>query len=162
MADNSLDFLYSLGLKFKANGRNCIVECANYNLDILFLRDDDIPGHVERGVADFGIVGENVILEQNARVKILKKLSFSFCSLVIAVLESSLIQNVADLQNGRIATSYPNLLMAYLEEEKVNADILTLGSVEIVPTLNLADAICDLTQTGKLSKRIICDRLRLF
>ena len=153
MADNSLDFLYSLGLKFKANGRNCIVECANYNLDILFLRDDDIPKYVERGVADFGIVGENVILEQNARVKILKKLSFSFCSLVIAVLESSLIQNVADLQNGRIATSYPNLLMAYLEEEKVNADILTLkGSVEIVPTLNLADAICDLTQTGKTLK----------
>ncbi|MEK7085751.1 MAG: ATP phosphoribosyltransferase, partial [Patescibacteria group bacterium] len=69
------------------------------------------------------------------------------------VLESSLIQNVADLQNGRIATSYPNLLMAYLEEEKVNADILTLkGSVEIVPTLNLADAICDLTQTGKTLK----------
>lgn len=153
MADNSLNFLYSLGLKFKANGRNCIVECDNYNLDILFLRDDDIPKYVERGVADFGIVGENVILEQNARVKILNKLDFSFCSLVIAVLEDSSIQNIVDLQNGRIATSYPNLLQAYLEEEKVDADIVTLkGSVEIVPTLNLAEAVCDLTQTGKTLK----------
>lgn len=150
MADESLKFLFSLGLKFEPNGRNCITKCDNYNLDILFLRDDDIPKYVEKGVADFGIVGENVVLEQNARVKTLKKLGFSFCSLVIAVLADSLINNLVELQNSRIATSYPNLLSAYLKEEGIEADILTLeGSVEIVPSLNLADAVCDLSQTGK-------------
>ncbi len=153
MADKSLEFLYSLGLRFTANGRNCIAKCDNYNLDILFLRDDDIPKYVERGVADFGIVGENVILEQNSRVKILKKLGFCSCSLVIAVLESSIISKIYDLEGRRIATSYPELLKAFLAEKRIEADVFTLeGSVEIVPSLDLADAICDLTQTGKTLK----------
>lgn len=150
MADKSLEFLYSLGVKFTANGRNCIAKCDNYDLDVLFLRDDDIPKYVERGVADFGIVGENVVLEQNSRVKILKKLNFCFCSLVIAVLKNSRIMQIDDLEGRRIATSYPDLLKAFLEEKRIEADVFTLdGSVEIVPSLDLADAICDLTQTGK-------------
>lgn len=153
MADKSLEYLYSLGLRFSTNGRNCIAKCDNYDLDILFLRDDDIPKYVERGVADFGIVGENVILEQNARVKILKKLGFCFCSLVIAVLESSRISRIFDLEGRRLATSYPELLKAFLNEKRIEADVFTLeGSVEIVPSLDLADGICDLTQTGKTLK----------
>lgn len=150
MADESLNFLFSLGLKFEPNGRNCITTCDNYGVDILFLRDDDIPEYVERGVADFGIVGENLLLEQQARVKILRKLNFSLCSLVIAVLKDSKISQISDLNGGSIATSYPNLVKAYLGERKVEAEILTLaGSVEIVPSLSLANAICDLTKTGK-------------
>lgn len=153
MADKSLEYLYSLGLRFVANGRNCIAKCENYDLDILFLRDDDIPKYVERGVADFGIVGENVVLEQNSRVKILKKLGFCLCSLVIAVLENSRMSRIYDLEGRRIATSYPELLKAFLAEKRIEADVFTLeGSVEIVPSLDLADAICDLAQTGKTLK----------
>ncbi len=150
LSDVSLAFLAASGLIFKPNGRNCIVTCDNYALDILFLRDDDIPKYVERGVADFGIVGENVLLEQNVRAKTLQKLPFGFCTLTIAVPQNSGIERIADLEQKKIATSYPNLLKGFLEEEKINANILTLkGSVEIAPSVNLADAVCDLTQTGK-------------
>ena len=150
LSDASLRFLANSGLRFKPNGRNCIVTCENYPLDILFLRDDDIPKYVARGVADFGIVGENVLLEQNVRAKTLQKLPFGSCSLVIAVPKNSFIQALPDLEGKTIATSYPNLLKGLLQEEKINANIITLkGSVEIAPSVDLADAICDLTQTGK-------------
>lgn len=153
LADASLEFLYSLGLKLNPNGRNCLTSCENYPIDILFLRDDDIPKYVEFGTADFGIVGENVLLERNARVRTVRKLGFSACSLVIAALDNSLIQRVSDLQGKKIATSYPKLLASYLIGESIKAEILTLkGSVEIAPNLNMADAICDLTQTGRTLK----------
>lgn len=153
LAEPSLQFLSSLGLRFKPNGRNCIVTCKNRPLDILFLRDDDIPNYISRGIADFGIVGENVLLEKNARIKMLRKLGFGICSLVLAVPENSPIFNVLELDKKSIATTYPNLLKAYLCGERIETEIIPLkGSVEIAPNLNLADAICDLTQTGKTLK----------
>ncbi|MBI2638376.1 ATP phosphoribosyltransferase [Candidatus Peregrinibacteria bacterium] len=153
LAEPSLGFLLSLGLRFKPNGRNCIVTCENCPLDILFLRDDDIPDYVSRGIADFGIIGENVLLEKNARVKILKKLGFGTCSLVLAVPENSQISNVLELDGKSIATTYPNLLREYLRVERIETEIIPLkGSAEIAPNLNLSDAICDLTQTGRTLK----------
>ncbi len=153
LSEPSLEYLRSLGLKFKTNGRALITPCDNFSLDILHLRDDDIPEYVSREVADFGIVGENVLYEKNSRVNIIKRLGFGFCSLVIGVPDDSSIQEVADLEGERIATSYPRILSEYLKEKGVNAAIIPIeGSVEIAPSLNLADAICDLTQTGKTLK----------
>lgn len=153
LAEPSLNFLVSLGLRFRPNGRNCIVVCENSPLDILFLRDDDIPNYVSRGIADFGIVGENILLEKNARVKMLRKLDFGICSLVLAVPGNSPISTVLELNEKSIATTYPNLLKTYLAGKRIETEIIPLkGSVEIAPNLKLADAICDLTQTGKTLK----------
>jgi len=153
LAEPSLHFLYSLGLKFKPNGRSLVTPCENHDIDILHLRDDDIPEYVCRSVVDFGIVGENVLYEKNAHVNILKRLGFCPCSLVIAVPKGSQIQVLEDLEGERIATSYPRLLAKFLEQRGINAAIITIrGSVEVTPTLNLADAICDITQTGRTLK----------
>lgn len=153
LTEQSLNFLYSLGLKFRPNGRNLVTPCDNYNIEILHLRDDDIPEYVCRSVVDFGIVGENVLYEKNAQVSILKRLGFCPCSLVIAVPKGFQIKVLEDLEGERIATSYPRLLAKFLEERGINAAIITIrGSVEVTPSLNLADAICDITQTGKTLK----------
>lgn len=153
LADSSLAFLSSVGLIFKPNGRNCMVSCENYPVDMLFLRDDDIPRYVSRGIADFGIVGENVLKEENEKVQIIKRLDFGLCSLVIAAAQGSSIRRIEDLSKKRIATSYPSSLRAYLKKCNIKATVIELkGSVEIAPNLNLADAICDLTQTGKTLK----------
>lgn len=150
LSDPSLEFLFSAGLSFNPNGRNCLVTCENYDIDLLFLRDDDIPRYVARGVADFGIVGKNIVLEQNVKVTVAKELEFGICSLVIAVPNESPIRTVQDLQGKRIATTYPTTLRNYLKQKRIKASIIQLkGSVEIAPTLDLADAICDLTQSGK-------------
>jgi ATP phosphoribosyltransferase len=149
LTDPSLDFLYSLGLKFTPNGRNLVTPCESVPIDILHLRDDDIPEYVCRSVVDFGIVGENVLYEKNAHVDVLKRLGFCPCSLVIAVPEDSWIKGLEDLEGERIATSHPRLLARFLRERGINAAIITIkGSVEVTPRLNLADAVCDITQTG--------------
>lgn len=128
-------------------------ECENTGVRILYVRDDDIPEYVRQGVADFGIVGENVIAECGIALRIVQKLSFGNCRLVIAVPETSTIQSIQDLAGERIATSYPNLLRMFLQEQGIQASIIEItGSVEVAPELNLADAICDLTQSGATLK----------
>lgn len=150
LAEPSLEFLYAQGLKFTPNGRNLVTLCDNYDVDILHLRDDDIPEYVCRSVVDFGIVGENVLYEKNVHVNVLKRLGFCPCSLVIAVPEGSQIRALEDLEGERIATSYPRLASRFLGERGINAAIINIkGSVEVAPSLNLADAVCDITQTGK-------------
>jgi len=153
LAEPSLSFLRSLGLRFNLNERNLVTPCENYDIDILHLRDDDIPEYVCRSVVDFGIVGENVLYEKNVHVNVIKKLGFCPCSLVIAVPRGSQIKALEDLEGERIATSYPRLLVHFLEEKGINAAIITIkGSIEVTPTLNLADAICDITETGRTLK----------
>lgn len=145
----SMDFLVSCGLSFAPNGNSLIRPCENYDLDVLYLRDDDIPEYVSRGVADFGIVGENVLAEKQIKLTILKKFDFGKCKLMIAAPANSEIKELKDLEGERIATSYPKLLANYLKEKKLEAAIIPIsGSVEITPDLNLADAICDIVQTG--------------
>jgi ATP phosphoribosyltransferase len=153
LAESSLIFLQSLGLKFKIRDRGLTTSCSNYPVDIIHVRDDDIPEYVSYGAADFGIVGENVLYEEKASLKVVKKLGFGICSLVIAVPKDSKIKTLKDLEGERIASSYPGLLKKFLKERGVNAAIIPIqGSVEITPSLNLADAICDITQTGSTLK----------
>lgn len=146
-------YLASLGLKFKKNGKNLIVPCRNSNIEILYVRNSDIPEYVKQCVAEFGIVGENILKERKTKLEIIKKLGFGLCSLVIAVPKNSQIKKIKDLEGERIATSYPNTLKKYLKENKINAVVIEIkGSTEIAPSLNLADAICDITQTGNTLK----------
>jgi len=149
LADQSRALLNQYGLEFSCESRSDKVRCTKKNVELLLLRDDDIPQYVERGIADFGIVGKNVLCEKSANVRIQESLNFGQCSLVIAVPKNSLIKTVTDLEGERIATSYPNILRAFLERQNITGAIIELkGSVEVAPSLNLADAICDLTQTG--------------
>ena len=149
----SFEYLRERGLTFSENGHSLIQPSTNYPLDILYLRDDDIPEYVSRGVADFGIVGENVLQEKQVATRIVQKLPFAECRLVIAVPENSSIRNANDLEGERIATTYPYLLSQFLSERGISAAVIPIsGSVEITPELNLADAICDLVQSGATLK----------
>ncbi len=150
LSDASIEFLRSRGLKFEPNGRSLVTPCANRDVEILWLRSGDIPEYVNRGVADFGIAGANVLAEKGMELEGAEKMDFGFCKLVIAVPGDSGIHSVRDLEGERIATSYPIILSRYLQAQGIRAAIIPLrGSVEIAPRLNLADAICDLVQTGK-------------
>ena len=151
--DASIKYLSSVGLTFPSKEKSLMLSSENSDIDILFLRDDDIPEYVASGVADFGIVGENVLKEKNLDLKIIKRLDFGGCSLVIAVPKKSGIKELRDLEGKRIATSYPKLLADYLRDNDVRASVTVLsGSVEITPGLDLSDAICDLVQTGETLK----------
>ena len=150
----SLEYLESLGLQFpKQNGRTLVVPCKNADAEILYVRHSDVPQYVQNGAADFAIVGDNVLYEKDFKIREVEKLNFGKCSLVIAVPLDSSIQKIQDLEGERIATSYPNSLRKFLQKQKINAAIIEIrGSVEVAPALGLADAICDLTQTGNTLK----------
>ena len=151
--DASMKYLSSVGLAFPSKEKSLMLSSENSDVDVLFLRDDDIPEYVASGVADFGIVGENVLKEKNLSLEIIQRLDFGGCSLVIAVPKKSGIKKLTDLEGKRIATSYPKLLADYLRENDVRASVTVLsGSVEITPGLDLSDAICDLVQTGETLK----------
>ena len=154
LRSSSLVYLESLGLQFpKQNGRTLVVPCKNADIEILYVRHSDIPQYVQNGAADFAIVGSNVLYEKNFKIREVEKLNFGKCSLVIAVPLDSFIQKIQDLEGERIATSYPNSLRKFLQKQKINAAIIEIrGSVEVAPALGLADAICDLTQTGNTLK----------
>ena len=147
--EKSVEILKNCGLSFENYKSSLISTVSNFPLEILFLRDDDIPEYVQDGIADLGIVGENVITESGAQVGYLQKLGFGKCTLKIAIPNSSTITDISELSGKAIATSYPVILQNYLTENNVNADIRTIsGSVEIGPGLGLSDAICDIVSTG--------------
>jgi len=153
LMEPSLAYLKKCGLKFADNGRNLIVPCKNSNIEILFVRNSDIPEYVRYGVADFGIVGKNVLMEKENNLKTVQELDFGKCSLVIAVPNNSKIKKLSDLDHERVSTSYPRILKNYLKKQRVSASIIEIrGSVEICPSLGLADAIFDITQTGRTLK----------
>jgi ATP phosphoribosyltransferase len=147
--EKSVELLKNCGLNFENYKSSLISPVSNFPLEILFLRDDDIPEYVQDGIADLGIVGENVIQETEVSVNYLQRLGFGKCSLKIAVPNNSDIESVAHLQGKSIATSYPAILGNFLKQNNIEADIRTIsGSVEISPGLGLSDAICDLVSTG--------------
>ncbi|MCL2327038.1 MAG: ATP phosphoribosyltransferase [Bacteroidetes bacterium] len=149
LSEKSIELLKNCGIKFVSNSSRLKTQAFNFPMEILFLRDDDIPGYVADGVADFGILGMNEIVEQEQNVTIIKKLGFSKCRLSIAVPNDFEYTSIKSLEGKRIATSYPVLLRNYLKQNNVNAEIHEIsGSVEIAPTIGLADAICDLVSTG--------------
>ena len=147
--EKSVQLLKNCGLNFENYKSSLITTVANFPLEILFLRDDDIPGYVAQGIADLGIVGENVIDETKADVDYVQRLGFGKCNLKLSVPKDSDIQDLKDLNGKAIATSYPVILQQFLDEYKIQAEIREIsGSVEISPGLGLADAICDIVSTG--------------
>ena len=121
----------------------------NFPLEVFFLRDDDIPEYVEDGVADIGIVGQNVLGEKGRKVKLVESLGFGKCRLSIAVPKNMEYAGVAALQGKRIATSYPNLVKEFLKKHSIEASIHEIsGSVEIAPGIGLADVVADLVSSG--------------
>jgi ATP phosphoribosyltransferase len=147
--DDSMKILKEAGIQFN-NGLNQLkADAINFPLEAFFLRDDDIPQYVEDGIADIGIVGENVFLEKNKDIKIVDRLGFSKCRLSIAIPKNEKYKGIKDLQGKRIATSYPVIVSKYLKKNKINAEIHEIsGSVEIAPGIGLADAIVDLVSSG--------------
>ena len=149
LSEKSQELLKLCGLDFNSNGAQLKIRANNFPLEVLFLRDDDIPGYVADGVADIGIVGLNVVDEKLKPVEIAHRLGFSKCRLSIAVPNKVEYSNSQYLQGKHIATSYPNILNKFLKEQKINAQINEIsGSVEIAPTIGLSDAICDIVSTG--------------
>ncbi|HLT42154.1 MAG TPA: ATP phosphoribosyltransferase, partial [Sphingobacteriaceae bacterium] len=147
--ENSVALLKNCGLSFENYKSSLITTVSNFPIEILFLRDDDIPEYVQDGIADLGIVGENVIEETEVNVNYLQRLGFGKCSLKLAVPKGGPIKVLQDLQNKSIATSNPVILSKFLAKNGIQADIRTIsGSVEISPGLGLSDAICDLVSTG--------------
>ena len=147
--EDSISILKECGIEFQ-NGMNKLLnEAINFPLQVLFLRDDDIPQYVADAVADIGIVGENIVFEKNKDVEIIDKLGFGKCRLSIAVPRNENYTDVSFLQNKKIATSYPFLLQKFLDENNITAEIHEIsGSVEITTGVGLADAICDLVSSG--------------
>jgi ATP phosphoribosyltransferase len=149
LAEGSTELLRKCGIRLSNGEGKLRTEAADFPLEVLFLRDDDIPDYVADGVADAGVVGENVLAENPKPVELLERLGFGLCRLSIAVPRSFEYATVSDLDGKRIATTYSNLLGKFLTSRGVNADIHEIsGSVEIAPSIGLADAVCDLVSSG--------------
>jgi len=146
--EDSIKLLKECGIDISNGGNKLKTEAGNFPLEVFFLRDDDIPQYIEDGVADLGIIGENILLETAKEIDVVEKLGFAKCRLSIAVNKN---EDVIPgyLQNKKIATSYPRLLQTFLDKNKIQAEIHQIsGSVEIAPGIGLADAICDLVSSG--------------
>jgi len=147
--EDSVKLLKECGIELNNGNKQLKTIASNFPIEIFFLRDDDIPQYVFDGVADVGIVGENVLLEKQKDIQLIKRLGFSKCRLSIAVPKSQNYQSVNELQGLKIATSYPNILQDFLNRNNCNAEIHEIsGSVEIAPGIGLAEAICDLVSSG--------------
>jgi ATP phosphoribosyltransferase len=149
LQEGSLELLKESGLSF-SNGKDQLkTQARNFPVEVLFLRDDDIPQYVEDKVADVGIVGENIFIEKQKSTLLVKRLDFAKCRLSIAVPRSESYSGIKSLHGKNIATSYPNIVKGFLEKHGVQAGIHAIsGSVEIAPGIGLADAICDIVSTG--------------
>lgn len=148
--EKTVKLLQDCGLIFDNGGSSKLSsKVTNFPMQILYLRDDDIPECVADGITDIGIVGENVCLEKDRTLAIVEKLGFAKCRLSIAVPNNMNYSGPADLSGLSIATSYPNILKKYLTDNKINAGIHEIsGSVEIAPGIGLANAIFDIVNTG--------------
>jgi ATP phosphoribosyltransferase len=149
LSESSITLLKDCGVKFPNGGGKLISESTNFPIEILFLRDDDIPQYVEQQVADIGFIGENVFCESRKNISIIQKLGFSACRLSLAVPKENNYTDLNYFNGKRIATSYPNILEEYLKENNINSTVEFLsGSVEIATGIGLADAICDIVSSG--------------
>lgn len=149
LTDKTLDLLKGIGFRFDDYKRNLIVKARNFDVELLLLRDDDIPEYVQDGVCDLGFVGANERAEKEANVHVLRKLDYGVCRLAVAAPTTGDIKKVEDLEGKRIATSYPVLTANYLAKFGVKARMVEIsGAVEITPRLGVADAISDLVSTG--------------
>lgn len=156
--DGTMSFLGESDIKLSAMKRSLLVQSSNFPLEVLFLRDDDIPQSVATGVADIGIVGENEFVEKNEDAEIIKRLGFSKCRLSLAMPKDIEYPGVKWFHGKKIATSYPGILSGFLKENGVNAEIHVItGSVEVAPGIGLADAIFDIVSSGST---LVSNRLK--
>jgi ATP phosphoribosyltransferase len=149
LSDNSKNLLEECGIKF-SNGAGVLKTTAkNFPIEVLFLRDDDIPQYVEQQVADIGILGENMVFEKNKDVNIIEQLGFATCRLSLAIPKEEKYTGPGYFMNRKIATSYPKILSDFLKKNNITAEIEEIsGSVEIAPGIGLADGICDIVSSG--------------
>ncbi len=147
--DETMELLQESGIKLGVSKRSLLVQAGNFPIEILFLRDDDIPQSVADGVADVGIMGENEFVERQKRANIIKRLGFSRCRLSLAIPKVADYHGYEWFNGKKIATSYPSILNTFLKEKGINATThIITGSVEIAPGIGLADAIFDIVSTG--------------
>lgn len=150
LSEDSLALLRDAGINLSSSPSRLLrTQATNFPLELIFVRDDDIPEYVEGGVVDIGIVGENVLLETHKDVDTIERLGFGKCRLCLAMPKNTPFNGPQSLENLRIATSYVRILENYLAQQNIRADIHEIsGSVEITPSLGLADAIFDIVSTG--------------
>lgn len=155
LADDSYALLKKCGLRFAIRGGGLLARVKNMPIDLLLVRDDDIPSFVASGAADIGIVGENVLVEEQLSAKtpldasITMRLGFSRCKLCLAASDKSGITSAEQLKNTTIATTYPGVLGQYLTDKKIDAKMVEMkGAVELAPSIGIAESICDLVSSG--------------
>lgn len=147
--EDSIKLLKECGIELNNGNKQLKAAAFNFPIEVYFLRDDDIPQYVYDGVADIGIVGENVLIEKNKDIDIAYRLGFGRCRLSIAVPKTVQYTSLEDLRGLKIATTYSTILQQYLDDKNIVAEIHEIsGSVEIAPSIGLADAICDLVSSG--------------
>ncbi|MEX1063487.1 MAG: ATP phosphoribosyltransferase [Balneolaceae bacterium] len=153
LTDKSISLLEGIGFRFDDYKRSLLVKCRNFDVELLLIRDDDIPEYVEDGVCDLGFVGGNVTAEDQAGVTVLRGLDYGICRLALAAPVNGSIKKTDDFQGKTVATSYPHLTKSFFDGKGIDIDIITLsGAVEIAPRLEVADAISDLVSTGSTLK----------
>ncbi|MGN8224852.1 ATP phosphoribosyltransferase [Gracilimonas sp. BCB1] len=149
LTDKTIDLLEGIGIEFDNYKRNLIVKTRNFDVELLLLRDDDIPEYVQDGVCDLGFVGANETQETGADVTPIRDLQYGKCRLSLAAPKDGDIQSAQDFEGKKVATSYPNLTRRFFEERDINIQIVEIsGAVEIAPQLKVADAIVDLVSSG--------------
>ena len=149
LSEKSLKLLEECGIKISNGTRKLKAVSSNFPLEILFLRDDDIPQYVEQGVADIGIIGLNEVLEQKKNIDLVQKLGFAQCKLSLAIPKEENYNGIQYFENKKVATSYPEILSNYFQKNNINAQIEKIGgSVEIAPGIGLSDGIFDIISTG--------------
>ena len=147
--DDTMNLLAEADIKISSGRRTLLVQSGNFPLEVLYLRDDDIPQSVASGVADIGVVGENEFVERNEDAEIISRLGFSKCRLSLAIPKDIDYRGVNWFNGKKIATSYPHILKKFLDEQGINAEIHVItGSVEISPGIGLADGIFDIVSSG--------------
>ncbi len=149
LSEKSLGLLAECGIKINNGDRKLKAEAKNFPVEVLFLRDDDIPQYVEQGVADIGILGENEVWEKDKKVSVVRKLGFASCKLSLAIPKDEKYTGLNYFEGKKIATSYPKILEKFFKEKKINVIIEEIGgSVEIATGIGLADAIFDIVSSG--------------
>ena len=147
--EDSIKLLKSCGINIKNGIDQLKVEVSNFPIEILYLRNSDIPQYLEDGVVDIAIIGENLLIEKQKQIEVIERLGFSKCRVSLAVPKEVEDESINYFDGKKIATSYPNTVQAYLDKNNIKSDIHVIsGSVEIAPNIGLADGICDIVSSG--------------
>ncbi|MBR2185288.1 MAG: ATP phosphoribosyltransferase [Prevotella sp.] len=156
--EDTMDLLKETGIKINSARRTLLVQSSNFPIEVLYMRDDDIPECVASGIADIGIVGENEFVERGKDANVVKRLGFSKCRLSLAIPEAEEYNGVKWFDGKKIATSYPNILKKFAQEQGINIEVHVIqGSVEIAPGIGLSDGIFDIVSSGST---LVSNKLR--